>query len=147
MKEKGTFKSLLIIEKVLLLKSMKIFETTPEPVLAELALLLREEEYETGTDVFKDGDYGDCMYIIYKGSINIHKDGKTIAVLPEKHFFGELALLDAETRSATATAQTDSYLYVLDQEPFYELLELRPDVARGIIKILSNRVRNLLARH
>jgi CRP-like cAMP-binding protein len=55
--------------------------------------------------------------------------------------FGELSLLDADTRSATATAVTDCNLYKIDQEPFYELLDERPEVAIGFIKILSHRLR------
>jgi CRP/FNR family cyclic AMP-dependent transcriptional regulator len=55
--------------------------------------------------------------------------------------FGELSLLDSETRSATATTQSDCFLFKIDQEPFYELLEARPEVARGFIKILCQRLR------
>ena len=138
--------ALLIIEKVLLLKSLSIFEGTPEPILAEVAALMREKETDNGVDIFREGDFGNCMYIIYRGEIRIHKAGKTVAVLHERNFFGELSLLDAETRSATATANSDCYLYVIEQEPFYELLEMRPDVARGIIKILCNRLRSALTR-
>ena len=138
--------SLLIIEKVLLLKSLSIFADTPETILAEMAALMREKEVVAGADIFKEGDFGNCMYIIYRGKVSIHKTGKPVASLHERNFFGELSLLDAETRSASATAETDCFLYVLEQEPFYELLELRPDVARGIIRILCNRLRSALTR-
>lgn len=132
---------LLLLEKVLVLKSLAIFKETPETILSELAPLMQEEEAEAGTVLFKEGDTGDCMYIIYKGDVKIHKGSTTLAILQEKDVFGELSLLDSETRSATATANTDCFLFKIDQEPFYELLESRPEIAKGFIKILCQRLR------
>lgn len=132
---------LLLIEKVLVLKSLSIFKDTPENILADLAPIMLEEEIEQGTDIFIEGDTGDCMYIIYQGQVRIHKGGKELAVLKDKEVFGELSLLDAETRSASATAYTDCILYKIDQEPFYELIDSRPEIAKGFIKILCQRLR------
>ena len=132
---------LLLVEKVLILKALSIFKNTPEHILAELAPLMEEEEYEKGTDIFKEGDVGDCMFIIYHGEVKIHKRNIVLAILNEKEVFGELALLDPEVRSASATANTDTVLFRIYQEPFYELLENRPEIARGFIKILCQRLR------
>jgi CRP/FNR family cyclic AMP-dependent transcriptional regulator len=134
---------LLLIEKVLLLKSLSIFRETPETILAELAPLMQEVEVEQGTLIFEEGEPGDCMYIIFTGEIKIHKGETVLAVLQEKEVFGELSLLDAETRSASITAMTDCFLFKIDQEPFYELIESRPEVAMGFIKILCKRLRQL----
>jgi CRP/FNR family cyclic AMP-dependent transcriptional regulator len=134
---------LLLFEKVLVLKSLGIFSETPETILAELAPLMQEEEAEAGSVLFNEGDIGDCMYIIYKGEVKIHKRNATLAILKEKEVFGELSLLDSETRSASATAHTDCFLFKIDQSPFYELLETRTEVAKGFIKILSQRLRAL----
>jgi len=132
---------LLLFEKVLILKSLNIFSESPETILSELAPLMQEVEVESGTLLFSEGDIGDCMYIIYKGQIKIHKGATTLAILKEKEVFGELSLLDSETRSASATANTDCFLFKIDQEPFYELVETRPEVAKGFIKILCQRLR------
>lgn len=134
---------LLLIEKVLLLKSLSIFSETPETILAELAPLMQQEDVEQGTLIFKEGETGDCMYIIFNGEVEIHKGKTSLAILQEKEVFGELSLLDAETRSASATAKTDCLLFKIDQEPFYELIEARPEVAMGFIKILCKRLRTL----
>ena len=134
---------LLLLEKVLLLKSLSIFKDTPETTLAELAPLMQEEEIEQGSIIFEEDEPGDCMYIILSGQIQIHKGKINLAVLKEKEVFGELSLLDAETRSATASAKTDCILFKIDQEPFYELIDTRPEIARGFIKILCNRLRQL----
>ena len=132
---------LLLIEKVLLLKSLSTFEETPETVLAEVAEILEEEVYSPGTDIFQEGDIGQCLYIIFKGEVRIHKDGHTLALLKENTVFGELALLDVDNRSASATANTEALVLRIDQEPFYEIMENRIEVARGIIKMLCRRLR------
>ena len=141
--EPGNINRLLLIEKVLVLKSLNLFKDTPENVLADLAPLMKEMQYEQGTEIFKEGETGDCMYIIQQGNIKIHKGNTTLAILKEKEVFGELSLLDADTRSASATADTDCILYKIDQEPFYELMDERPEVAKGFIKILCQRLRTM----
>jgi CRP/FNR family cyclic AMP-dependent transcriptional regulator len=141
--ERGNINRLLLIEKVLLLKSLNLFKETPENILADLAPIMKEMQYEQGTEIFKEGETGDCMYIIQQGNIKIHKGNTTLAILKEKEVFGELSLLDADTRSASATADTDCILYKIDQEPFYELMDERPEVAKGFIKILCQRLRTM----
>lgn len=141
--EPGNINRLLLIEKVLLLKSLNLFKDTPENILADLAPLMKEIQYEQGIEIFKEGETGDCMYIIQQGNIKIHKGNTTLAILKEKEVFGELSLLDADTRSASATADTDCILYKIDQEPFYELMDERPEVAKGFIKILCQRLRTM----
>ena len=137
----GNSDGLLLVEKVLILKALSIFKDTPEHILADLAPLMEEEEYEQGTLIFREGEIGDCMYIIHQGEVNIHKGGTTLAILKAKEVFGELSLLDAEVRSASATTHTDCVLFRIEQEPFYELIDNRPEVARGFIKILCQRLR------
>jgi CRP/FNR family cyclic AMP-dependent transcriptional regulator len=132
---------LLLIEKVLLLKSLSIFEETPETVLAEVAEILEEEVYPPGTRIFNEGDVGHCLFVLFKGEVRIHKEDQTLAILTTNAVFGELALLDVDNRSASATAKTEALVLKIDQEPFYEIMENRIEVARGIIKILCRRLR------
>ena len=129
--------------KISLLKSVGIFKDTPADNLADLASLMQEVSVTAGTVIFREDDYGDCMYIIYSGDIQIHIGKATLAILHEKEVVGELSLLDAEPRSATAIAKTDCVLFKIEQEAFYELINGRPEIARGFIKILCNRLRQL----
>jgi CRP/FNR family transcriptional regulator, cyclic AMP receptor protein len=132
---------LILIEKVIVLKSLTIFSDTPETILAEIAHLVEEVELPKDAVIFKEGDIGNCMYIIFRGTVRIHKGNQTLAVFNEKEFFGELSLLDPETRSASATTLTDCFLLKIDEEPIYDLFESRPEVVKGIIKILCQRIR------
>jgi len=129
--------------KISLLKSVGIFKDTPADILADLASLMQEVNITAGTVIFREDDNGDCMYIIYSGDIQIHVGKTTLAILHEKEVVGELSLLDAEPRSATAIAKTDCTLFKIEQEAFYELINNRPEIARGFIKILCNRLRQL----
>jgi len=132
---------LLLVEKVFILKALSIFRDTPEHILADLAPLMEEEEYDQNRLIFREGERGDCMYIIHQGEVRIHKGDTLLANLNEKEVFGELSLLDADVRSASATTNSYCILFRINQEPFYELIEIRPEVARGFIKILCQRLR------
>lgn len=135
---------LTLLEKLLVLKSVPIFAELPDDLLAELAALLREEEYEAGAPVLRKGELGTSMYIVAQGRLNAHDGARTLNELPERSVFGEMAMLDPEPRSASVTALDDSLLLRLDTGPFYELMADRGEVALGIIHLLARRLRNLV---
>lgn len=137
----GEHPMLSTIEKVIILKDVDLFTTTPDDLLAEVAGLLTEVEMAPGQRVFAKGQTGDSLYIIVSGRVRVHDGDNTINVLGESEVFGEMALLDPEPRMADVTAESDALLLRLDQGPFYDLMETRSEVARGIIRVLSNRLR------
>jgi CRP/FNR family cyclic AMP-dependent transcriptional regulator len=129
------------IEKVIILKTVGIFAGTPDQILTEVALLLDEVHHLAGEAVFAKGDVGDCMYIIVDGEIRVHDGELTLNHLSQGDVFGEMALLDSQPRVASVTAVQGTSLLRLDQEPFYELMDDRIEVARGIIQVLSQHLR------
>jgi CRP/FNR family transcriptional regulator, cyclic AMP receptor protein len=129
------------IEKVILLKTAPLFAGTPDEVLAAVAAVSGEVELTTGRLIFAKGDAGDCMYIIVSGRLRAHDGLHTLNYLEQGDIFGEMAILDPQPRMASVTAVEDSLLLVLDQEALNELMEDRPEVARGIIRVLSRRLR------
>lgn len=138
----GEKSMLTTIEKVIILKDVDLFAETPDELLAEVGELLAEVEIAAGQPVFTKGEAGDCLYIVVSGRVRVHDSALTINMLGESEVFGEMALLDPETRMASVTAETDSLLLRLDQESFYELMDTRSEVARGIIRVLSSRLRS-----
>jgi|SRR4051812_11111307 CRP/FNR family cyclic AMP-dependent transcriptional regulator len=132
---------MLLIEKVIILKSSSIFQDTSEKELLELADMLEEEFFESNTTIFSKGDQGNCMYFIYKGKIRIHDGERIFAVLDDNEILGELSVLDAETRSASATTMEDCIVLKLGQESFYEIIMSNANVLKGILKTLSKRLR------
>jgi CRP-like cAMP-binding protein len=130
------------IEKVIVLKTVDIFSATAEEVLAEVADLLIELEAPTGTPIFAKDDPGDSMYIILSGRVRVHDGDNTLNELGERMVFGEMAMLDTEPRLASVTAVEDTVLLRLDQEPFYELMDDRIEIALGVIRVLTGHLRD-----
>jgi hypothetical protein len=137
----GGEEMLSTIEKVIILKGVSIFAGTPDEILAEVTSLLEEVELREGETIFEKGDAGDSMYIIVDGKVRVHDGGRTLNYLDEGDVFGEMAVLDTEPRVASVTAVEDTRLFRLDQEPFYELMDDRIEVTRGIIHVLSQHLR------
>ena len=81
------------------------------------------------------------MYLIDEGRVRIHDGDRTLTTLGERDIFGELAVLDAESRSASATAVTEVRLFRIDQDAFYDLMADRIDIVRGILRVLCQRLR------
>jgi CRP/FNR family transcriptional regulator, cyclic AMP receptor protein len=132
---------MLLIEKVLILRSSEIFQNTPEEELVELAGILEEINYDKNVTIFNKEDTGNCMYFIFKGTVRIHDGEHTLAVLGENQILGELSVLDTEHRSASATTLEDCILLKLEQEPFYEIMLTNVDILKGILKTLCKRLR------
>ena len=130
-------------KKVSLLKKTDIFKNTPEADLEIIANILEDISLKNGDSIFAKGDIGECMYIVEKGSVRIHDGGYTFAILKENEVFGELSLLDSESRSASATCNEDSVLFKLDQLPFYKILSKDQEVLKGILQMLCRRIRVL----
>lgn len=132
---------LLTVEKVLLLKTVEIFAHTPEEILVDIAGLLKEVMIPAETTIFEKGERGDSMYIIMTGEVEALDNGRAFTRMGERQVFGEMALLDGEPRTATIRAIQPTHLLRLDQEPFYELMDDRIEIARGVIHVLLQRLR------
>jgi CRP-like cAMP-binding protein len=133
------------IEKVILLKDVDLFSEMPDELLAEVASLLTEVELAAGQMVFAKGDNGDSLYVIVDGEVRVFDGAHTINHLGEGEVFGEMALLDTEPRMASVVAVSDTLMLRLEQEPFFDLMETRSEVARGVIRVLSARLRGRVA--
>ncbi|MEW5869596.1 MAG: Npt1/Npt2 family nucleotide transporter [Chloroflexota bacterium] len=129
------------IEKVIVLKKASIFAETPDETLAEVAPFLEEVAVSAGESVFHKGDLGDCMYLIVDGEVRVHDGERSLNHLKSGDVFGESAVLDAEPRMATVTAVVDTQLLRLRQEQLYDVMEMRSEVSRGIIRVLSRHLR------
>lgn len=132
---------MLIIEKVLLLKNSEIFRNCRESDLMDIASICHEIYLDRETLIFKKGEKGNCMYFIHTGKVSIHDAEHQLAVLSDNEIFGELSLLDAEARSASATALTDCTLLKIEQEAFYDLVATNTDILKGIMRTLCRRLR------
>ncbi|HCK65438.1 MAG TPA: cyclic nucleotide-binding domain-containing protein [Anaerolineae bacterium] len=129
------------VEKVLILKSVNLFKSTPDDALAELSEIISEVEVPAGRNIVMKGEPGSSMFIIVNGKVAVVDGERVVNTLGERAVFGELALLDTEPRTATIQALEDTLLFRLDQEPFYELMSDRIEVAMGTIQMLAGNLR------
>ncbi len=137
----GAYKNMLIIEKALLLKKTKIFAHTPEHVLTALAQFLVEVELEPGETFIRKGDTSDCMYVIVRGKVKIHSEGRQLFEMKIGDTVGELGILDPQPRSADATAVEETFLFRIDKDAFDEVIDDQPEIAHSIIQMLAQRLR------
>ena len=93
---------MLIIEKVLLMKSSEIFQQCKETDLIEIAAVCEECYFDKGVTIFEKGSFGNCMYFIYSGKISIHDEQHQLAVLGDNEIFGELLHFSFRNKRPTA---------------------------------------------
>ncbi|MFH1726644.1 MAG: HEAT repeat domain-containing protein [Elusimicrobiota bacterium] len=130
------------VERVVFLKAVDLFSQVPGEDLAKLAAIAAEVEFEAGAPIFKEGDPGDSLYVVVDGEVKVHTaGGKEIATLGKKECIGEMAILDNESRSASATAVDGVLMLKIDQEVFYDILSERTEIAQGVFKVLVGRLR------
>jgi CRP/FNR family transcriptional regulator, cyclic AMP receptor protein len=95
----------------------------------------------SGTTVFQEGDSGHSMFAIKRGRVAIMVGGNTVDILSEEELFGEMALLEQATRSATAVTLEETELVEIDETQFYILVRQNPPFALQLLKLLSARLR------
>ncbi|MEE2876371.1 MAG: Npt1/Npt2 family nucleotide transporter [Candidatus Neomarinimicrobiota bacterium] len=145
-KNEGGKQMYSILEKTILLKSVDLFKNIPGDVLTRIAQIAEEERPLENSALFKEGDFGNSMYVIVDGNVRIHKGEQHIASLGKGACLGEMALLDQEPRSADATTEEDSTLLKISQDGFYELMSGNSEIMQQIIKLLSGRIRDTNAK-
>ena len=128
------------------LRSIPLFGRVSEADLEELATHLIERRFPKNATVVEEGLPGDYMYVIREGRVKVTKaseDGreKIMNFLEAGAFFGDMALLGDETRSASVKTLEESTLLALSRRDFIDLLRQSPDLALSVIEELANRLR------
>jgi CRP/FNR family cyclic AMP-dependent transcriptional regulator len=136
------------------LRHVPLFESLDDETARKLCQLLESIDCKAKTSLFRAGDEGDAMYLIERGKVRIcvqGTDGRdmTLTELSRGDFFGEMALLDGQRRSADAIVAEDARLAVLSRDHFLSFVRSSPDVALELLTALANRLRHTdeLLRH
>ena len=129
-----------------ILHRVPLFQGLPEAEVIPFGDLMRERSYPKGSVILFEDDPGDALYVVAKGQVKvvlIGEDGREVilSVLGEGTFFGEMALLDDEPRSAHVIAMEDSTVLALRREDFRARLRNSPEVAIALLRELSRRLR------
>jgi uncharacterized membrane protein len=136
------------------LRSVPLFSSLDSKATAELGEYLTIHDYPRSATIFRTGDPGDAMYLIDVGKVRINitdADGAvvTLAELGPGDFFGEMAMLDGQGRSANAMATEDARVAKLTRKDFLSFMRSDPRVTLELLTALTARLRRTddLLRH
>ena len=108
------------------------------------------KEYKEGEVIFRQGETGDCMYVIQKGEVEAvaESDGRSVKLrtMGENDFFGEMALFEKEIRTATIRATRPTRVLTIDKKNLLGGIHEDPSLAFRILRTMSHRIRDLTDR-
>jgi len=103
--------------------------------------------YASGEQVVRQGDRGNCMYVVQSGQLEVLReehDGQVrIAVMGAGDIFGEMSIFEREVRSASVRALGEARVLTVDKKTFLRRIEEDPPLAFNLVKIMSRRIRLL----
>lgn len=138
-----------------MLQNIPLFSSLGEAELASLSNKVITRQFPRNTVIINEGDHSDSLYIINSGSVKVFlsdNEGKEVILNTQGtgEYFGELALLDSQPRSASVITTEKSSLSIISKANFEAFLEKHPEanlkIMRGIIKrlrLLSEDVKSL----
>ena len=129
------------------LESNKVFKDLPASELAALSQVAQEKNYAAHQSIFREGDPGDGMYIVKTGLVHISAtvssgDLRVLSKLGPGELFGEMAVIDHDPRSATATAAEATTVYFVARNDLLEMLARTPRLSMGLVREISGRLRD-----
>lgn len=130
------------------LQKVPLFSQLAPVELQRVVEVVRERAYPKNSVILFEDDPGDALYVVAEGQVKvvlIGEDGREVilSVLGTGEFFGEMALIDDEPRSAHVIAMEDSSLLVLRREEFQGILRQSPGIAVALLRELSRRLRRV----
>ncbi|MHC4063964.1 MAG: cyclic nucleotide-binding domain-containing protein [Planctomycetota bacterium] len=103
--------------------------------------------YHDGEVILRQGDVGDCMYVIQEGQVQIlvEQGGqeRLVRVARTGELIGEMAIFEKQARSATVRAEGDVRLLTIDKKNFLRRISEDPSIALRIVQTMSQRIREL----
>jgi hypothetical protein len=144
--------SLTTIEKMMLIRQVPIFGDLTADDLEELARIVEERRIDTGKELFREGDPGDAVYVIVKGSVVVFTGGqgdrpqRVLSELGAGACIGEMAVLDAAPRSATVRALDRTRTLRVPGEGFKRVMSERPEMSQAIVAELVHRMRGMMSQ-
>jgi len=101
------------------------------------------ETFAAGTTIFEEGQEGVVMYVVKSGEVELKVNGKCVETVGPEGFFGEMAVIEGGTRSASAIALEDTVLVPITTRRFQFMVQEVPFFGLAVMKGLSRRLRNV----
>lgn len=126
--------------KVDALGQAPLFDGLSRKQLAQIARLSDDLDVPAGTVLCREGSRGEEFFVIVDGSVEVSRSGKPIATIGAGEFFGEIALIEPVTRTATVTALTPLRFFVISDRAFSSVLDTDPQIERKVLRAMARRV-------
>ena len=98
--------------------------------------------FPAGHVIFSEDETGDFAYVIIEGEVDLTYKGRLLETVTSGGLLGEMALIDHQTRSATATAKTDVKMVAIDRNRFTFMVQETPMFALEVMKVMADRLRH-----
>lgn len=131
------------LQRLLFVRKVPLFEELRDDFLIRLASVMEELDFPPSHTIFRQGEKGESLYIVISGRVKVHIGDRTITELDAGSCFGEMAVIDAEPRSASVTTVESCECLLLTQQQLYEAIDEMPSIAVNLIRLLSRRIRTL----
>ena len=131
------------------LETIPLFRILEDNELQALRGIAQERQYAAGQEIFREGDPGDGVFFVESGLVEITAGSSTrvFSRLGTGEFFGEMAVIEHQPRSATATAAEVTRVIFLPREEMLSVIERSPGLAFGLLKHISHRLREFNRLH
>jgi CRP-like cAMP-binding protein len=130
-----------LVERVILLRRVPLFEPLPPEDLQPIATVAGEEVFSEGELLAERGEYGDTMFVIHEGEVAVlGARDEVVVTRGAGEFIGEMALISSQPRSASLRAQTHVRVLHIHKPDFEAILRERPDTALALMRVLCNRL-------
>jgi CRP/FNR family transcriptional regulator, cyclic AMP receptor protein len=134
-------------DKLAILRNHSLFGQLDVDALNRLASYSHTKSVKAGATIFERGDPGTSLFAVLRGTVKISNqssNGKdaVLNMIPAGGIFGEIALLDGQSRTADAFAVSDCELMFIERRDFVPLVRQNPDIALKLIEILCGRIRH-----
>lgn len=123
------------------LSAVPLFSSLDKKHLKTLAEAVVDRTYNAGEVIVTQGERGIGFYLIVEGQVNIEKGGKTVTTLGPGKFFGEMALMDEQPRTADVKAASRARCYVLSSWEFWGSVAKDPEALRTLLRETVRRLR------
>jgi len=129
------------------LRAIPFFESCDDETIAQVATTFASEHFAQGRTVIQAGDVGDKFYVVVRGLLDVFPsetgDTDPVYTLSEGEFFGEIALVESRTRTASVVARTNALCLTLPRQPFLHLIEHDPEMKDRVQSAIKDRLKAL----
>jgi len=141
-----TMQTLSTMERILFLRRVPLFADLPTNDLKQLASVAGEMHFSDGSQIVRQGQRGDIMYMIVEGEVlvTVAAEGGSPVVIGKRgpgEYVGEMAIISDEVRMASLTAVGDVRTLFINQRQFMELIRTRPEASVAVMQVLCDRLR------